>query len=277
MHSVLLADDEQIIRNGIRDGIEWERLGFELAAVASDGQEALDYFQHLQPAIVIADIRMPEMDGLELLRAIHEIHPETVCIILSAYGEFEYARKAMQYGVRHFLLKPLDEREIIRALQDARSEFDARTQQVHPPTDRSGEVDAETSRTIPQEEERRARSNDALRRAVAYLWGRYSDPHLSLEVVAAESAHVHPDYLSRLFRQWMGTTFSRYLAELRVRQARAIVSEEPGIRVYELADRVGYRNKPQYFSSVFRRITGEAPGEYARRIRSADRDTDHNS
>jgi len=272
MYSVLLADDEQIIRNGIRDGIEWERLNLVLAAVASDGQEALEYFQRVQPAIVIADIRMPEIDGLELLRTIHEVHPETVFIILSAYGEFDYAQEAMHYGVRHFLLKPLDERIMIKALQDARSEFDSRCQQFQFASDRLGGADANTRQIIPSDEKRRAKSNEALRRAVAYLWTRYSDPYLSLETVAADSAHVHADYLSRLFRQWMGTTFSRYLAELRIRQAKAIVAEEPGIRVYELADRVGYRNKPQYFSSVFRRITGEPPGEYASKLRSGSTD-----
>ncbi|WP_168123884.1 response regulator transcription factor [Paenibacillus sp. HB172176] len=124
MYKVLLVDDERIILEGISAIVAWERYGAELAGTARNGIEALSFIESQQPDIVISDIRMPGMDGLKLAETVHEKHPSIVFIMLSGFSEFDYARQAMQHGVKQYLLKPCNENTIGDALKEAVEQLD---------------------------------------------------------------------------------------------------------------------------------------------------------
>ncbi|WP_256762015.1 response regulator transcription factor [Cohnella sp. WQ 127256] len=128
MYTVLIVDDEPLIREGLRTIIDWEEQGFRVVDVASDAMEALRKVPLLKPRLMIVDIRMPGMDGLELLRTIQEQHrPCPRFLILSGYADFEYARTALQLKVDGYMLKPIDEDELIKylsLLKDAIEEDD---------------------------------------------------------------------------------------------------------------------------------------------------------
>ncbi|MCR4877417.1 MAG: response regulator [Clostridiales bacterium] len=113
---VFLVDDEIIIREGIRDSFPWEDTSYILAGEAPDGEMALPMIRDTNPDIVITDIRMPFMDGLELCRQLRSRMPWIGIIILSGYDEFEYARQCMQLGVREYLLKPISAEDLRKAL-----------------------------------------------------------------------------------------------------------------------------------------------------------------
>jgi len=117
MYKVLIVDDERIIREGICNSINWSNYGFSICGLAENGLEAYEIIKEKLPDVVITDIKMPGMDGLELIIKVHEEYPEIIFIILSGYGEFGFANKAMKYGVKHYLLKPCDENEIIQVLE----------------------------------------------------------------------------------------------------------------------------------------------------------------
>ena len=104
---VFLVEDEFIVREGIKKNIHWEDHGFDFCGEASDGELAFPLIKEKQPDIVITDIRMPFMDGLELSRLIKKELPNTKIIILSGHEEFEYAKSAIQIGVEEYLLKPI--------------------------------------------------------------------------------------------------------------------------------------------------------------------------
>ena len=106
MLKLLIVDDERIIRETMATIIDWNTLDIQLIGTAKDGIEAYNIILDEYPDIVLTDIKMPALSGIELIAKIHEINPQTQFIILSGYGEFEYAKKAMQYGVKHYLLKP---------------------------------------------------------------------------------------------------------------------------------------------------------------------------
>ena len=118
MLKLIIADDERIIRETISTIIDWKQYNIELVGLCKNGLEAYDVILDETPDIVLTDIRMPGMDGLELIRRVSETDLNTQFIILSGYGEFEYAKTAMKYGVRHYLLKPCNELQILEVIQE---------------------------------------------------------------------------------------------------------------------------------------------------------------
>ncbi len=116
MFKVFLADDEIVVREGIRNNFPWEETEFSLLGEAPDGEMALAMVQDIKPDILITDIRMPFMDGLELCRALKAIMPWMYIIIISGYDDFAYAREAISIGVREYLLKPVSVQELKQVL-----------------------------------------------------------------------------------------------------------------------------------------------------------------
>ena len=119
MLKMIIADDERIIRETISTIIDWKQYGITLTGLCSNGIEAYDMILDESPDLVITDIRMPGMNGLELISRVSQTDLTTQFILLSGYGEFEYAKQAMKYGVRHYLLKPCNEQQIIDAVQES--------------------------------------------------------------------------------------------------------------------------------------------------------------
>jgi two-component system, response regulator YesN len=123
MYKVLVVDDERIIREGIATIIDWAKHGFLFAGTASNGIEAYEMILRDPPHIVITDIKMPGINGLELISKAKEKFSEMVFVILSGYGEFDLAKEAMYYGVRHYLLKPCNENKIVEVLIEIKNEL----------------------------------------------------------------------------------------------------------------------------------------------------------
>ncbi|MCM3701603.1 response regulator [Paenibacillus macerans] len=128
-YKVLLADDEKIIVEGIARVVDWEALDTELVATARNGIDAYAKMVELEPDIVISDIKMPGMDGLSLVSKAHREYPSIKFILLSGYSEFEYARTAMQYEVKNYLLKPCNQAKITAALNDIVNELNEKKAQ----------------------------------------------------------------------------------------------------------------------------------------------------
>lgn len=126
MYRVLLVDDEDIEREAMARLIPWETVDMELADMAWNGIEALEKIRLQVPDIVITDIKMPVMDGIELIRQSREVSPDTIFVVLSGYGEYEYTSRAMELGIRHYILKPCDEDKIVQVLLAVREELSRR-------------------------------------------------------------------------------------------------------------------------------------------------------
>lgn len=116
MLKVLIADDEEAIRKGLKKIITSADIGLNVIGEASDGEIALEMAEKLKPDIMLIDINMPFLNGLDFLNKVNRIIPDTITIIISGYDEFEYARKALQLGVFDYLLKPVDRKKLIDTL-----------------------------------------------------------------------------------------------------------------------------------------------------------------
>lgn len=125
MYKLLIVEDEDLIRNAIINSIRWDALGYSVMG-AEDGEAALDAVESFRPDIVLTDIRMPFIDGLELTRILREKHPETVVVILSGHDEFSYAQQAVQLGVKKYIQKPIVPADLIAIMQEMAAALRAR-------------------------------------------------------------------------------------------------------------------------------------------------------
>ncbi|CAM3339201.1 response regulator transcription factor [Paenibacillus lupini] len=151
MYKVLLVDDEPMIREGLRTLLEWESLGYEVVDTAANGKDALRKCEQYELDLIIADIRMPEMNGLELIRTIRENGGNMHVLILSGYADFEYAKQAIVQRIDGYLLKPVDEDELIDYLNSLKKELDIEYETRQKQQDmRQGNVEEDLKQLLAQ-------------------------------------------------------------------------------------------------------------------------------
>ncbi len=124
MYRILLVDDEILVRDAIRENIDWKSMGCELVGDCENGKQAADFVKTHPVDIVLTDILMPYMDGMELSHFLHDNYPEIVIVIFSGFGEFEYAKKAIQYNVSEYMLKPVTAMEIREVIEKMKAKVD---------------------------------------------------------------------------------------------------------------------------------------------------------
>lgn len=124
MFAVQLVDDEPIVRKGLKKLIPWEELGFEIVCEAENGEEALEQLASQKVDVIITDIGMPIMNGIDFMKEARKNEYTGAIIVLTAYGEFEYAKSAIKYGVTDYILKPIEENQISEVLKEIRKKLE---------------------------------------------------------------------------------------------------------------------------------------------------------
>lgn len=260
MYSLLVVDDEKWIRKLIIKLLPVDDLHLSVAGEAEDGEEGLELARRLRPDIVITDIRMPVLSGLEFIERLKKLLPRSEIIIVSGYDNFEYARTAIKYGVRDFLLKPVEEAELRAAVLRAAENIAGRNRAV---TEK-----AALERQVRRLAEERAQEEcpecpeiggGKIREALKYIHARYAEP-ISLKSICAHLV-MNPTYFSELFKKETGVGFSRYLAELRLSTARRLLRDNKELSVADVARVCGFQD-PNYFSRIFKLRSGCPPQEY---------------
>lgn len=122
MLKVIIADDEPKVNLLLQKIVDWEKLGYQIAGTANDGERAFQLIEEEKPDVLMTDIRMPGVDGMELIRRAKELRPDLVFIVVSGYRQFEYAQTALKYGVTDYLLKPVNAEELTQLLIRIREE-----------------------------------------------------------------------------------------------------------------------------------------------------------
>lgn len=407
MFDVLLVDDEPIVLDGISRLVPWEAHQTRLVGTSNNGFSACESILRLHPDIVICDIKMPMMDGLDLITKCKTMNDGPMFIILSGYDEFEFAKRAMELGVRHYLLKPCNEKEIGRVLHQVVEELDTKRKEdvkhrqveqqigtvmpkiaerlliesittnvldepmwhyynelfdlqlVHQSirllmfdvegekSDRQlfeardliedvvceqlkvhlavvigeyvvvvveddldnrlldvvgrcqsllekvaqatvtaaisdgGQIEAlrslyrdtfdslskrlvlEAGAIIAsRESNEKCQGNEVVRQMMEFVEQNLSNSEISLTYLAKHQLFMNAEYLGKLFREKTGVRFSDYLMNRRIEQAKMMIRRSIDVKVSEIAEEVGFGGNAQYFSHVFKKVTGYTPSTF---------------
>lgn len=249
MYKVLVVEDEERIRKGLLFLTDWLKAGCAVAGEAADGQEGLRLIEQLSPDIVIADVKMPFLDGISMLEAAQK-KCAFEAIVLSGYSEFTYAQKAVSLGVTEYLLKPLDFKLLYRALEKSCAKRAAARQAE------ALRAAAQTSRQEPPRLP--ARSSKYTARLLERIQSSYAEK-LSLSGLSEEYG-VSATHLNAQFKKETGSTFNDFLNRFRIQRAAELL-QSGRLKVYEAAEAVGFADY-KYFTQVFKKYAGCPPGHF---------------
>lgn len=274
MHKILVADDEVIERKVLlrklrRKYDENEAVFYE----AENGREVLELYEELGTDILLLDIEMPGITGLEAAAAVRKKDQDCAILFLTAFDEFNYARKAIEVHALDYLLKPYEDNELFLAIDSAMQyEDEIRAGQRHPLP--CVEAPAEAAENTGEEAgaESAACGSDALpedggEEKIAARLRHFVEEHYMEDISVLDMARTFgysEAYFCKLFKQNFGKNFVTYLTEYRVELAKKAL-EDLRCNVKAVGQQVGYGDS-NYFTKVFRRITGMSPSEYRSRL-----------
>lgn len=291
MCRVLLVDDEFIARVGLRTTFDWEGNGYKLVGEAANGLRAMKWIENREVDILITDIAMPVMDGLELTRRTRELCPWVKVLLLSCHSDFDYVREGIRLGASDYILKPtLSSESLKTSLDQMREKFQQeqvnrqlldkyRDKQLAEQQEELGklpipaingnwearsslqqvgdsfiELPAQQDTGIPDI----TLHERIVTQAVQFMAEHFTEV-ISLQQVA-DVVNVSRNYFSEIFKRVTGTNFIDYLIALRVNRAKELLTEST-LRVYEVAEQSGF-NDVKHFSKQFKKIVGLSPAEF---------------
>ena len=232
-----MIDDEQTSFEIVKATIDWKSLDI-VPEYAESAADAMEKIKEEIPDIVLTDIMMPGMDGFELIEWIKANSYNCEIIILTAYGTFEYARKALDFGVTGYLLKPLNEAELKELINKAIYNISQNSRQA-------GHLNS-VNYSLP------------VRLACEYIDKNYQED-INLNKIS-NYVSLSKNYFCNIFKKETGMTIWDYLIRIRMEEAKKMLLETEQ-KTYEISERVGY-DDPSYFGRLFKKYTGFTPIEF---------------
>ncbi len=240
MKKVVIVEDEELVRRGIVQAVDWQSVDCVVAGEAADGAEGLEVIRREKPDIIVTDIKMPRMDGIEMLRRLRGEGNAAAVILLTAYSDFTYAQAAVKLGAVDYLLKPFHDGELEEAVERL--------------ADRGGQGPARAAPEIPS-----GAKSKYVMGSLRYVSEHYAEPDMSIAQVA-KSLGISEGHLSHVFKRETGRTLGSYVTDYRIQRAKELLRDCRS-KVYEVAEAVGYRDIT-YFSAAFKKAAGMSPSEY---------------
>lgn len=239
MYRTIIVDDDRWAIEDIRASFRFEQWGFEITAVCASAEEALPVLLDQKPDLIVSDIRMGCMSGLELIRACREQGLQSIFVIVSGYDDFCYVQDAFRYGVFFYLLKPLDDAKVYDLMRSICDKLQKEGFSPPPASDKQ----------------------DSIARAIEYINAHFAEP-ITLEIVA-DQVHLNMTYLSQMLSRRLGVPFTHYRNALRIRCAKQLIASGCD-NMTEVAGKVGFESSSQ-FSRVFRRYERMSPQQFSKR------------
>ncbi len=261
MYKVMIVDDEPIIVEGLSRSIAWERWNCEIVATAHDGLEGKKLIEEKRPDIIFMDICMPEMNGLQMIAAIHSEFPDLEVSVLTGYRDFEYAQTAIRLGVTRFLLKPSNMEELEEAIGTMCANLkkkgitgESEGAQIKDAAEQQEHAEASKHESVS--------SSFIVKNALQYIEENYTQKLTLGEV--AEKTYVSQWHLSKLLNRHTGQSFSDILNHVRIEHAKELL-KDPALRIGDISEQVGFLDLA-HFSRVFKKQEGVSANEYRNQV-----------
>ena len=249
MYSMILVDDEKLVLQGIQKFCQKEDFGFAVKGAFCDPNRAMHELVKLRPDLIITDIRMPGMNGLDFAEQAKELLPDAEIVILSGYGDFTYAQTAIKIGVSDYLLKPIKKKDFTEMMHRLYARVDEKN---------GSRVDSAAGESVSGERNTHQMQTGIAVDALRFIRRHYNES-ISLSDVA-EQINVNKSYLCDVFKKETDMTITGYITKLRVEKSMELL-RTTDMKVYEIAMEVGYKDYT-YFSQIFRKYIGISPAEY---------------
>ena len=238
MYSIMIVEDEYLVRQGIASLVNYEQFGMQVIAQAENGIEAWQKFQDNPADILLTDINMPQMNGLELSKLVRDQAPKCHIVFLTGYDDFDYARTAIKLGADDYLLKPFSKDDVEEMLAKVQTKLDQERKK------------AQIQNLVDQGQ------HSELEEAIHE---RLADSELSLKNLAFQLG-FSPSYLSVLIKKELGLPFQDYLIQERMKKAKLLLLTTD-LKIYEIAEQVGFEDM-NYFSQRFKQVVGLTPRQF---------------
>lgn len=246
VYNLLIVDDEEHVRSQLTKGFPWHKYGLQVTGACRNGLEALDVIHNSPVHVVLTDLKMPRMDGLELAARIQQSFPRIHVFLLSAYNEFEFARRAIKTGVRGYLVKPADEEEVEELFGGIAEKLSAQM----------GEADMSSPHA--ERPSHGSYEKSFVSRAKQYVKD-HIEQKISLQEVAKE-LYFTSAHFSASFKKETGQNFIDYVNQVKLEKAKELLRNSDYL-VKEIAILVGYDDYT-YFCKIFRKYEGHTPLNY---------------
>jgi len=238
VYSIMIVEDEYLVRQGIASLVNYEQFGMQVIAQAENGREAWQKFQKNPADILLTDINMPQMNGLELAKLVRDQAPKCHIVFLTGYDDFDYARTAIKLGADDYLLKPFSKDDVEEMLAKVQTKLDKERKK------------AQIQNLVDQGQ--RSELEEAIH-------ARLADSELSLKNLALQLG-FSPSYLSVLIKKELGLPFQDYLIQERMKKAKLLLLTTD-LKIYEIAEQVGFEDM-NYFSQRFKQVVGLTPRQF---------------
>lgn len=254
MYKLLVIDDEPFVRKGIVSLIPFEELGVGKIFEAENGAIGLEIVKEEEPDIILCDINMPKINGLEFAKEVKALKPWIKIVIITGYDYFEYAKQAVKIGVEDYILKPVSKQDVYEIVANVikKIESEGTLKEVY-----------KTIETHKNSEETGVDTTGYKERIDRVINEYISSEDLSLAFLA-DKLGLSMSYLSSLFKKIYGTPFSDYILNVRLEKSKILLLTT-SLKNYEIAEAIGIAD-PNYFSTLFRKRFGDSPNKFKKKV-----------
>lgn len=249
---VIIVEDENLIAKNIAKHIEAENSKFKVVGIYSNGEDALNAIKEQPPAVVFTDISMPVMSGLELAAEINRTMSHIKCVIITGYADFEFAKQAMHYEVKDYLLKPLDTEELHLVLKNLELSLTEISDKMHSENSNEATMSPEEIVTLVKD----------------YVKKHYSE-EIDLNSIA-RTLGFSSSYLTKVFNKVENTTPSKVIRSYRMGIAKQLLNDD-SLTIQQIASHVGYSD-PFHFSKSFKQTVGISPTQYKQELQDKEKE-----
>lgn len=257
---ILLVDDNISTTNLLKKSINWEELNIDTVKTANSATEAEVLLAEEAVDIIICDIEMPGVNGLDFMKKQRALGNNAICLFLTAYAEFEYAKQAIEVNSTEYILKPFSLEEIIEKMRSAVKLCEERSQNSN--YIKYGKVWVENQNTLSSVEKKKLlaaeEENKGIQKVKSYIKDHYTEK-IGLNDLAQHVGY-NPSYLSTLFKKHEGVPPLDYLNITRINQAKIFLAASD-FSISDIAMMVGF-NSVSYFNHMFKSTVNQTPGEY---------------